>query len=60
MCGLQGEPLQPNQVNKKDVLKKVLPDLMTTGAREASWKGQVILTSAGPVTCPSMAESPIG
>jgi len=47
-------------VNKKDVLKKVLPDLMTTGAREASWKGQVILTSAGPVTCPSMADSPIG
>jgi len=58
--GVEGEPLPPNQVAKKSVLKYVLPDLKTTAAREASWKGQVIKTSAGPVSCPSMADSPIG
>mmetsp|Transcript_56861 Transcript_56861/g.133299 ORF Transcript_56861/g.133299 Transcript_56861/m.133299 type:complete len:673 (+) Transcript_56861:97-2115(+) len=58
--GLSGEPLQPNQVAKKSVLKYVLPDLKTDGGCVACWQGKQILTSAGPVKAPTMSESPVG
>jgi len=58
--GLTGDPLQPNQVAKKNILKNVLPDLKTTTECQASWQGKVLMTSAGPVTCPTMADSPVG
>ena len=49
-----------NQVAKKNILKNVLPDLKTTTECQASWQGKVLMTSAGPVTCPTMADSPVG
>jgi len=58
--GLSGEPFAPNQVDKKKVLKNVLPDLKTDGARVACWQGKPMMTSAGPLTAPSMADTPVG
>jgi len=58
--GVEGEPLPPNQVAKKSILPKVLVDMKTTADRQASWQGKVIMTSGGPCTAPSMADSPVG
>ena len=49
-----------SQVAKKSVLPKVLAELRTTADRKASWQGKIIMTSAGPVTSPTMPDSPIG
>ena len=60
ISGVEGEPLPPNQVAKKSILPKVIADLKTSATREATWQGKVIVTSAGPITSPSMADCPIG
>ncbi len=52
--------LSLSQVAKKSVLPKVLADLRTTADKKASWQGKIIMTSAGPVTSPTMGDSPIG
>jgi len=58
--GVEGEPLQPNQVAKKNILKNVLPDLKTDGAGLACWQGKPMMTSAGPISAPTMKDSPVG
>ncbi|EKX44521.1 hypothetical protein GUITHDRAFT_109640 [Guillardia theta CCMP2712] len=58
--GLTGEPFQPNQVNKKNVLKNVLPDLKMNADKKLCWQDKIVLTSAGPITVPTMANCPVG
>lgn len=54
-----GPACTPSQTAKKKVDKKVLPDLATVASGsapfEAQYKGQTLMTSAGPVTAPSVA-----
>ncbi len=54
-----GPACTPSQTAKKKVDKRVLPDLATVASGsapfEAQYKGQTLMTSAGPVTAPSVA-----
>jgi len=58
--GVQGEPFNPNQVQKKKVLQTVLPDLQTNNDCIACWQGKPFMTSAGPIKVKSNKNSPIG
>ena len=48
------------QVAKKSILPKVIAECKTTADKQAAWQGKLIMTSAGPVTSPTMPDSPIG
>ena len=54
-----GPACSASQTAKKKVARKVLPDLKTvtsgTAPYEAQYRGRTLLTSAGPVTAPSVA-----
>ena len=57
--GVSGEPMQPNQVQKKKILPEVLKDLKTNGECVATWQNKPMLTSRGPIKVASNANSPI-
>lgn len=44
----QGDPATPNQVGKKKMLDLLLPDLKTDGDGTVTYKGDFLMTSAGP------------
>ena len=56
----QSEPHTENQMKKKKTFEKVQPDLCTTEDCVASYKDLHMVTSAGPVTCASIAKGTIG
>jgi methionine--tRNA ligase beta chain len=58
--GLTGDALPPNQCNKKNVLKNVLPDLKTDASCVACWQGKPLMTSAGPLRVPTMSGVNVG
>lgn len=49
-----------NQMKKKKTWEKVAPDLNTTADCVAAYKDMPMMTSAGPVTCASIANGTIG
>ena len=51
----------PNAMAKKKVVPNIIQDggLKTTASCEASWRGHLMMTSAGAVKVPSLADSPI-
>jgi len=55
----QPDAESPNKVQKKKLWEGVQPELKTDDARMASFKGITMLTSAGPVTAPSLAKANI-
>lgn len=55
----QGEPAKPNQVDKKKMWEEVQPRLRTDDSRVAGYDGAPMMTSAGPVTAPSLAGASI-
>lgn len=55
----QGEPAKPNQVDKKKMWEEVQPLLRTDGGRVAGFDGRTMMTSAGAVTAPSLADARI-
>lgn len=48
------EPHGANKVAKKKLWEKTQPDLIVNERNEATWKGIVLTSSAGPVTCASL------
>lgn len=52
-----GEPLSAAQVKKQKVLEKVLPDFLTEDQCVATYKGEPIMTSAGPCAVKSLAKA---
>lgn len=56
----QAEVHSENQMKKKKTWEKVQPDLCTTADCVAAYKEMQMLTSAGPVTCASIAKGTIG
>ncbi len=58
--GCQGEPFNPNQVQKKKVLPAVLADLKTNDKCEACWLGKPLMTSAGSLKVPTLANVKVG
>jgi len=57
--GVTGEPMQPNQVQKKKILPEVLKDLRTDAACVATWQGKPMMTSKGAIKVASNANSVI-
>jgi len=57
--GLSGEPITSAQVKKKKVWETVSSKLRSNGKMEATWDGQVIMTSAGVCSIPSLENAPI-
>lgn len=51
-----GEPLSASQIKKQKVLEKILPYLLTNKDCVATYKGEQIMTSAGPCTTKSLKE----
>ena len=51
----------PNAMAKKKIMTKIIDDgaFKTTAGKEASWRGHVMMTSAGAVTVPTLAQSKI-
>lgn len=56
----QGDPLAENRLQKKKVWEAVAPDLVTTADKVVSIKGLPMMTSAGPVTTPTLANATVG
>ena len=56
----QAEAFTENQMKKKKGWEAVVPDLNTTADCVAAYKDLQMLTSAGPVTCASLANGTIG
>jgi hypothetical protein len=56
---LQAAPAEPNRVQKKKLWEAVQPDLKTSTDKVAGYKGQAMMTSAGPVTAPTLAAANI-
>lgn len=50
----QPEPAKENRVQKKKLWEAVQPELKTTDDLTATYKGIPMMTSAGPVTAPSL------
>lgn len=48
------EPHGANKVAKKKLWEKTQVDLVTNQSREATWRGVVLTSSAGAVTCASL------
>ena len=59
--GVSGEyaPVTPAQVDKKKVLQAALPDLQVNAEGNVVWKGAACVTSAGPVTAPTLRDCPV-
>lgn len=58
--GITGEPMAPNQVDKKKIWDKVAKDLKTGENGVATWDGKELKTSAGVCSAPSIpAGAPI-
>ena len=55
----QGEAAKPNQVDKKKMWEEVAPLLRTDAGRVAGYAGKPMMTAAGPVTAPSLADARI-
>jgi methionine--tRNA ligase beta chain len=55
----QGEAANPNQLQKKKLWEAVQPLLKTDGDCRAGLEGQVMMTSAGAVTCKSLTGASI-
>jgi aminoacyl tRNA synthase complex-interacting multifunctional protein 1 len=55
----QGEAANPNQLQKKKLWEAVQPLLKTGGDCRAGFEGQVMMTSAGAVTCKSLTGASI-
>lgn len=55
----QGEAANPNQLQKKKLWEAVQPLLSTDGDCRAGFEGQVMMTSAGAVTCKSLTGASI-
>jgi hypothetical protein len=56
---LQPAAAEANRVQKKKLWEAVQPDLKTAADRTASYKGAVMMTTAGPVTAKSLAAANI-
>uniref|UniRef100_M4BW54 methionine--tRNA ligase n=1 Tax=Hyaloperonospora arabidopsidis (strain Emoy2) TaxID=559515 RepID=M4BW54_HYAAE len=52
-----GEPLSAAQIKKQKVLEKVSPDFLTNDECVATYKGEPIMTSAGPCAVKSLAKA---
>ncbi|KAF1781430.1 Methionyl/Leucyl tRNA synthetase [Phytophthora cactorum] len=52
-----GEPLSAAQIKKQKVLEKVSPDFVTDESCVATYKGEQIMTSAGPCTVKSLKKA---
>jgi methionyl-tRNA synthetase len=52
-----GEPISAAQIKKQKVLEKVSPDFLTDDKCVATYKGEPIMTSAGPCTAKSLAKA---
>ncbi|CAI5729173.1 unnamed protein product [Hyaloperonospora brassicae] len=52
-----GEPLSAAQIKKQKVLEKVSPDFLTDDKGVATYKGEPIMTSAGPCAVKSLAKA---
>lgn len=52
-----GEPLSAAQIKKQKVLEKVSPDFVTDDSCVATYKGEQIMTSAGPCTVKSLKKA---
>ena len=56
--GLDGyDFVSPSQIDKRKVVQKALPDLKTDANKVAQWKGHKMMTSAGPVVAPTLADA---
>lgn len=55
----QGEPEKENKVQKKKLWEAIQPDLKTGEDKVAMYKDVVMMTSAGPVTAPTLANGNI-
>ena len=58
--GYMGEPATGNQMAKKKVLEKVLPDLTIRADGSAAWQSVPFMTSAGPVTARTLKKGRVG
>ncbi|CAH0484565.1 unnamed protein product [Peronospora farinosa] len=52
-----GEPLSAAQIKKQKMLEKVSPDFVTDDKCVATYKGEPIMTSAGPCTAKSLVKA---
>jgi len=57
--GFSGEPAAKSAVKKKKLWEAMAKDLRTDGQRNATWDGNVLMTSAGPCVVPSCANATI-
>jgi methionyl-tRNA synthetase len=48
-------PEEPNRVAKKKIWESVAPMLLTNASKQATWDGQLIVTSQGALTVPTLA-----
>jgi methionine--tRNA ligase beta chain len=55
----QPEPEGPNKVQKKKIWESVQPDLKTNGSKQATYRGHLMMTSAGPVVAASLTDASI-
>jgi methionine--tRNA ligase beta chain len=57
--GVSGCPATANQMNKKKLLQKVLPDLALGEAMVGQWQGKAFMTSKGPCTASTITTGTI-
>ena len=57
--GLTGEPVTPAQVEKTKAFVTAAEKLTTNAERVATYDGKAFITSAGPCTCPTLADAPM-
>ncbi|KAK7066398.1 hypothetical protein SK128_013825 [Halocaridina rubra] len=57
--GYKGEPDPVLNTKKSDALTKMLSGFKTNGSLTATWNGNVLGTSSGPVTVATLKDSPI-
>jgi methionine--tRNA ligase beta chain len=48
-------PEEPNRVAKKKIWESVAPKLLTNASKQATWDGQLLVTSQGALTVPTLA-----
>ncbi|XP_045610627.1 tyrosine--tRNA ligase, cytoplasmic isoform X2 [Procambarus clarkii] len=57
--GYDGEPDLVLNTKKSDALSKMLEGFKTNSSLIATWNGDILSTSSGPVTVPSLKDAPI-
>ena len=57
--GLTGDPVTPAQVEKTKAFVTAAEKLTTNAEHVATYDGKAFITSAGPCTCPTLADAPM-